>query len=145
MALYRITLIIIVPFLAFGCAVVAVPIPVPENKVISGSEVEKEALSFVIIGSTTKDDVVNALGPPSIHIMGENIFVYDWVKRNLLILWAAGVGGSGDAGIKELGKHYVLFFRFDGNDHVIDYEITSRSKFESYSDHLLDWIKESKK
>lgn len=143
MAFHRITLVIIVPFLAFGCLVV--PVPLPENKVLSGNEVEKEALSFVITETTTKQEVVEALGPPSIHIMGENIYVYDWVKRQAIVLWAVLLGQGADGGMEEIGKHYVLFFRFDENDHVIDYEITSRSKFESYSDHLLDWIKESKK
>ena len=143
MDLYRITLVIIISLLGFGC--VAIPIPLPENKVLSGNEVEKEALSFVITGTTTTEEVVKALGPPSIHIMGENIYVYDWVKRQAIVLWAVGYGYDGAAGIQEIGKHYVLFFRFDENDQVTDYEMTSRSKFESYSDHLLDWIKESKK
>ena len=43
-----------------------------------------------------------------------------------------------------IGKGCVLLVQFDQNDYVKRFEVTKRAMFESYGDHLIEWVEQSK-
>ena len=103
-----------------------------------GRGLTSEELSFIRPGITTKGDVVERLADPDVIWIEERIFAYNWRTRwGIYIAVVAGppfVGG-GDIGVKDI----VLLIRFDPNDRVERFEVTHRSRFDSYGEHLEKW------
>ncbi len=120
-----------------GC----ITIPTPENKVLSGEKVTDQQLVFVKQGITTKSEITDQLGPPDIFLIDKNIFAYDWQTRQAIMIWAIAGGYQASVGAADIPKNYVLLIRFDAEDIVQNYEITTRSLFVSYGDHLMRWIR----
>lgn len=127
-------------FVLHGCII----IPTPENKVISGRSIGDEELSFIEQGITTKDDVVAQLGEPDVFWVDERIFAYDWEMRQAIMPWCIGNPYQAVGGVEEIDKDYVLLIQFDQNDFVKRFEKTTRSMFESYGDHLTEWVEQGK-
>ena len=127
-------------FLALsGC----ITIPTTENKVLSGEKISDEHLVFIKRGVTGKSEITNQLGPPDIYLIDKNIFAYDWQTRRAIMIWAIGNGYQASVGALDIPKNYVLLIRFNRQDIVRNYEITTRAWFVSYGDHLVDWIQEN--
>ena len=124
-----------------GC----ITIPTPENKVLSGEKVTNLQLVFVKQGMTTKSEITDQLGPPDIFLIDKNIFAYDWQTRQAIMIWAIGGPYQASVGAADIPKNYVLLIRFDAEDIVQNYEITTRSLFVSYGDHLIRWIRKDEK
>jgi hypothetical protein len=124
----------------YGC--IAIPIPTSENKVMSGDKISDKQLVFIEKGITSKSEVIDQLGLPDIHLIDKNIFAYNWQTRQAIVV-AIVYGGGIQA--EDIPKNYVLLLRFDSEDIVKNYKITTRSWFESYGDHLIEWIQEDEK
>ena len=129
-------------FLALsGC----ITLPTTETKVLSGEKIADEQLVFIEPGVTGKSEITNQLGPPDIYLIDKNIFAYDWQTRRAIMIWAIGNGYQGSVGAADIPKNYVLLVQFDRQDVVRNYEITTRTWFVSYGNHLMDWIQENEK
>ncbi len=129
-------LILIIPVLFVqGCYIL--PIPTGEDKVLAGDEVTNEELNFIRPGITTKKEVVERLGEPTVIWEDERIFAYDWQMRWGILLWAH----YPSSGVEDIANKYVLLIRFDPNDQVERFEATERSNFDSYGEHLENWLK----
>jgi hypothetical protein len=127
---------------SYGCVAI---LPTTENKVLSGEKISNKQLVFIEKDVTSKSEIIDQLGPPDIHLIDKNIFAYNWETRQGIILWAIGYGLSGQAGIIDIPKNYVLLIQLDDEDIVKNYEITTQSWYESYGDHLMEWIQEDEK
>ncbi len=138
MGKFWIWLLFLMVFASQACIV----IPLPESKVLSGRRITDEDLLFLQPSVTTKADVIGLLGEPTVFWEDENVFAYDWEMRQGILLWAVGGGYSGAAGVMDLPKPYVLLIQFDQNGHLKRFETTTPSPFDSYGEHLLDWIEQ---
>ena len=85
------------------------------------------------------------MGPPDINLIDKNIFAYDWQTRQAIMMWFIPAGYTAWDGAVDIPENYVLLILFDSEDNVKNYEITTRSWFESYGDHLMEWIQEDEK
>ena len=124
----------------YGC--IAIPIPTSENKVMSGDKISDNQLLFIEKGITSKSEIIDQLGLPDIHLIDKNIFAYNWQTRQAIVVAIVYAGGIQ---AEDIPKNYVLLLRFDSEDIVKNYEITTRSWFESYGDHLMEWSQENEK
>ena len=109
---------------------------------MSGDKISDNQLVFIEKGITSKSEVIDQLGLPDIHLIDKNIFAYNWQTRQAIVV-AIVYGGGIQA--EDIPKNYVLLLRFDSEDIVKNYEITTRSWFESYGDHLMEWSQENEK
>ena len=145
----RILFVLIIPILFLqGCGIL--PIPTGGDKVLAGDQITNDELSFIRPGITTKKEVVERLGEPTVFWEDERIFAYNWQMRLGILLWFyVGTGGAED-----ITKKYVLLIRFDPNDRVERFEVTrglvtvkaweelyERVKPDSYGEHLENWLK----
>jgi hypothetical protein len=123
---------------SYGC----ITIPTPENKVLSGEKISIEQLVFIEQGTTSKSEIIDHLVLPNVNLIDKNIFAYDWQTRQAIMIWAIGGPYQASVGAVDIPKNYVFLIRFDAQDLVKNYEITTRSWYESYGDHLMEWIHE---
>jgi hypothetical protein len=112
---------ILVPLLfalgAPGC--VAVPIPHPEYRVVQSRRVITPAdTDFVRPGTTTRAELLCALGEPDFWWGDERVFAYQWTTSNIGIAWAAGGGGAGAVGFVNIPIHHFLVVTFDPTHRV---------------------------
>ena len=92
------------------------------------SPVDDEALSFIVVGSTTAEDVILQLGEPTERFEAPTVFLYHWVlsKGAYWFLVAAApyrafVGG-GD--LKFGTFHYTLHIAFDDDNKVTRFKVS---------------------
>lgn len=125
-----------------GC--LALPLPLPEDKVLTGTPVTPEQLSFLAVGRTTADEVTATLGQPNVIWEDVRVFIYIWDMRQGVLFWAVGgmAGGTttGQAGMTDIPKHYLLLIQFDEKGRVLRHERTARPLTRSLSDFLVDWL-----
>ena len=121
---------------SYGC----ITILTPENKVLSGEKISDKQIVFIEQGITSKSEIIDQLGLPDIHLIDKNIFAYDWKTRAGIFIWFFG-----GIAVVEIPNNYILLLRFDSEDIVKNYKITTRSWYESYGDHLMEWIQEDEK
>ena len=124
-----------------------VPIPTPE-RVLSGTAIEPEQLAFVVTNVTTRTEIIEHLGEPNAIWVEADLFVYEWVMRRGLLLWAVGVGpagggvgAAGGAGAVPIPKTYVLLVQFDQCDRVQRCARLVRPMGTFYGDFLKQWVK----
>ena len=117
-------------------------IPVPESKVFSGRPITDEELSFLEPNLTTKADVIGLLGEPTVFWQDEDVFAYDWGMLQAVMPWILPGPYTAAYGVEHIGSKYILLIQFDENDLVKRFERTRRSPFDSYGEHLLDWIEQ---
>ena len=119
------------------------PVPTQENKVLAGTPVNDEQLSFLEAKITTKEEVIERFGNPNIIWEDARVFVYAWDMRQGILFWAAGAYYTGGAGMKDIPKRYQLIVRFDEQGRVVDCARTTRPLLQSYADFLTEWLKNS--
>jgi outer membrane protein assembly factor BamE (lipoprotein component of BamABCDE complex) len=122
-----------------------VPVPTPENKVLSGKQVKEEQLSFLSPSITTKQDVLERLGNPTVIWEDARVFVYRWEMRQGILFWAVGAYYSGALGMTDLPKKYLFLIRFDEQDRVRLFEKTVCPPYRSYADCLIEWVGDGSK
>lgn len=122
--------------LAGGCAL---PVPLPDRPVLSGTPVSPEQMVFLHPAVTTKAEVIERLGPPSIVWEDARVIVYDWELRWGILIWAVGGPYSGAAGIVDVPTHHLLIMEFDEAWRVRRFEHTTHDSLQPYWEFLLEW------
>lgn len=120
-----------------GCLI----IPSSMEEPISGREVSKESLNFIQIGETTKTEISERLGSPTVLWEDKNIYAYNWKLLSGHFLW---VLPGGAFGAEDIDEDHILLIRFDRDDLVERFELTVHSPWDSYGDHLTKWSEKDK-
>ena len=120
---------------------VMVPLPTKEDKELAGKPVTKEQLAFLTPKMTMKQEVIERLGPPNVIWEDARVFAYNWQMRQGILFWAVGAYYTGDAGMTDIPKHYLLLIQFDEQDLVQRFERTVCPLHKSYSECLKEWAK----
>lgn len=74
-----------------------IPIPIPADEVTSGYEISEEEVLFIESGVTTKQQVLERLGDPSVIWEDERVVAYNWDHVGLRV--ANLVAGGYTAGV----------------------------------------------
>lgn len=122
-----------------GCIVL--PIPTGEDKVLAGRAFGGDELSFIQPGITTRHEVTERLGEPTLIWEEERIFAYNWQTKWGVLLWAIGGAPGATGGAQDIVNKYALLIRFDPNGRVERFEATERSRSDSYGEHLEKWLR----
>jgi hypothetical protein len=120
-----------------GC--LAVPIPTGEQTP-AGKPVSQEQVAFLTPGVTTKEEVTEHLGSPSMIWEEARLFSYDWAVRRGVLVWVAGGGYSGAGGIADISEHRSLLIQFDEHYRVRRFGSAVRPGYQSYGDFLREWV-----
>ena len=110
---------------------------------LSGKPVTEEQLAFLAPKVTTKREVLERLGSPSVIWDDARVFAYNWQMRQGILIWAVGGYGGGAMGAEDIPKRYVLLILFDGNDRVERFERAVRPASVSYGKFIERWLKRS--
>jgi hypothetical protein len=78
-------------------------------------------LSFLRIGSTTREDVVQHLGWADSQLKNDRLFLARWRDSKWVVAWAVGGGYSGTGGAPRLWHTHNLAVEFDDKDVVSVY------------------------
>ena len=116
-----------------GC----IPIPIPMNKVTSGTEITAEETAVIELGETTRQQIAARLGPPTLVWAEKRVIVYEWAKQRLMLLL---LGYHWDAAIPSISRHRLLI-EFDEADRVRRHGYVRRG-FETYDDMIRGWVEE---
>ena len=134
-----------------GC--ILLPIPTPENEVLKGTQVTEEQLAFLAPNATMKSEVEARFGSPDIIWEDARLFVYNWVMRQGILIWALnvfipvpGAGGVlflGGGGGEDIPKRYMFLIQFDDQDRVQRFGKAVWPWGKSYGDCLKEWVGDS--
>ena len=117
--LMRLSSIIACASLCASCIVV----PVNYTEYGNRKNLSKETIDKIVVGVTTKEDVLMDLGEPDFISMDETCLAYSWSKVKLLWLAAAGYNATGGT----VARDYKLTITFDERNVVVDKQFTARS------------------
>jgi hypothetical protein len=117
--LMRLSSIIACASLCASCIVV----PVNYTEYGNRKNLSKETIDKIVVGVTTKEDVLLDLGEPDFISMDETCLEYSWSKAKLLWLAAAGYNAIGGT----VARDYKLTIMFDERNVVVDKHFTARS------------------
>ena len=109
----------------------AIPIPVPEKEMLSGTEMQGKDVVFIKSGITSRGEIVEKLGKPYAIIEELRIIAYKWEMLSGYMPWFIAGGYSGVGGVLTRGSNKVLFVAFDENDRVTRFEIITQSDIDS--------------
>jgi hypothetical protein len=128
-----------------GCVLVF-PVPSSKEEILSGKKITKEELTFIQEGMTSKNEVIERLGPPSVIWKKANILAYDCVSKwgDLYVIAVVGavggVGGFGGGGSQQLAETHILLIQFDENDLIKRFEKISIAGSDHYGNLLEKWV-----
>jgi len=103
--------LITVPLCA-GCII----LPVDYYYAGSRKNISEQIQAKLVVGVTTMEDVLLALGEPEQSFPKLNVLVYKWDKVKALLLYATPAPAPNGAGAVEIEKHYELDLTFDTNN-----------------------------
>ena len=93
-----------------------------------GSPIDDEALRFIIVGSTTTEDVLLRLGEPTERFEAPTVFLYHWVLSKGAYWFLVGAGGYrafvGGGDLKFGTFHYTLHIAFDDDNKVTRFKVS---------------------
>ncbi len=100
-----------VALLGTGCLVV----PVPTNRLgdYSRKDIKPEVMANLVVGVTTREDVLLCLGEPDVWNDQTGQYRYHWERVKWDIFWAVGGGYNADGGDIPVNKNYDLIVSFD--------------------------------
>jgi outer membrane protein assembly factor BamE (lipoprotein component of BamABCDE complex) len=137
-----ILLLLCAMILQTGC--VMLPIPTTE-RMLAGIEVTQEQLAFLVPKVTTKEEVIEHLGSPNVIWEDAQVFSYDWVVRQGVLVWMVGSYGAATGGIEDIPKRYSFLIQFDEHGRVQRFEKVVRPALKPYGDFLKEWVREHDK
>ena len=116
-----------------GCII----IPTDFHTADSRTNISRTVEQLIVIGETTKEDILLTLGEPDKISLDEKCLAYSWSK--VKAIWV--VGGGYQAATGGIGQDYHIVLSFDKNDYIFGYEFIDEPIFwgegEHYnSDHL---------
>jgi len=124
--------LLVIAIACTGCLIV----PTADDKVLEGTPIPEDRLAFIVAGVTTRSEVVERLGRPSLVWEDQQVCVYRWEMRQAVV----AVGAGGAAGAIDVPNHYVLLIRFDTNDRVERFTRTIRPLGESFAPLVRRWM-----
>jgi len=102
-----------------GC--LAAPMRVPTHTQGPSGKHTNTDLSFLRVGSTTREDVVQHLGWADSQLKNDRLFLARWRDSKWVVAWAVGGGYSGTGGAPRLWHTHNLVVEFDDKDVVSAY------------------------
>ena len=107
-------------------ACIALPVAPPNQE----KPFQRESLSFVVIGETTRDDVRAHLTKGPSHLTPvtyehDSVWIYRASRDTWAWLFCIGGGGTADCDVSRGTRDYFLAFRFDDDGTVADWDVTS--------------------
>ncbi|HSD95039.1 MAG TPA: hypothetical protein VLA94_06390 [Syntrophales bacterium] len=117
-----------------------VPVPMSEDKVLAGKQVTEEQIAILTPRVTTRQEVAERLGNPRVIWEDARVYVYNWQMRQGILFWAWGAYYTGDFGMTDIPKHYLLLIQFDEQDRVRRVDRTVCPLHRSYADCLKEWV-----
>jgi hypothetical protein len=122
-------------FLA-GCAVIPVPV---EPVVLEGKRFSEPDLDFVRPYTTTRREVVDKLGNPTIVLAPQNIMVYGLRQVDSGAVWFMGAGLAGAGGLVRGETREAVFFVLDNGDVVTHWGRTPVRHGETWLSAATEW------
>ncbi len=116
-----------------------IPIPIPADEVTSGHEISEEEVLFIESGVTTKQQVLERLGDPSVIWEDERVVAYNWDHVGLRVANVFAGGYTAGVVVLDVPSHYVLLIQFDEADRVKKFERTTIPP-RSYGPFLREWV-----
>ncbi|MDH3378877.1 MAG: hypothetical protein OEQ39_18280 [Gammaproteobacteria bacterium] len=101
----------------FLTSCVVIPVPV-ERVVLEGKRFTNAELDFVRLGTTTRREVIDNLGNPTLWLSAQRILVYGLRQVETGALWFIGAGLSGAGGLVEGETKEAVFLVLDDKDVV---------------------------
>jgi hypothetical protein len=101
--------------------------------------VPERDIDFIKVGVTSRDEVIEELGPPYLSFEDLQIIAYSWVVVGAYVPWIIGGEGQAAGGVEQIGVRYVLLIAFDKHDGVIKHEIKERWLFDTIRGHATKW------
>lgn len=120
-----------------GCVVV--PIPATGKKVISGSRVETNDVSFIQPGKTTRWELIQRLGPPGRFYNDLLVATYPWQTASLYVAWAIFVPDVGAGDVEAVAKTHLFLVQFDACDRVVRHEFVRQGRSASLRARATRW------
>ena len=81
---------------AAGCLLL--PIPLSNRYAVAGTKLESTTISFIKPGRTTRAEVIQKLGEPSLDMPELDLIAYTWAQVDyhlvLILVGSTGVGGN---------------------------------------------------
>jgi len=114
-------------------------IPTPSGATLAGREVKDEDLAFLQPGVTSKEDVEARLGNPTFLWRNENVFIYRWVEKKGVLLWAIAGHYNAAFGATDISKEVAFLVKFDADDRYMNSETRDKPPMKSFGDFLLEW------
>ena len=116
-------------FFASGCVIV--PIPVPSETRLEF--MDREAIGFIEVGKSSRDDVLDNLGSPTVLSIEPSIWIYSmreylstrWRACGAIIAPVAGGGGACGKASEGKEKYSFLEIQFDSSRIVTHRQISS--------------------
>lgn len=109
---------------------------------LEGKKVLEEQVSFLTPGVTTKQEVLERLGNPTVIWENACVFAYRWEMRQGILFWAVGAYYSGALGMTDLPKKYLFLVSFDERDRVRQFGRKVCPSYRSYPDCLTEWVRD---
>ena len=128
-------ILILVVIWASAC----IAIPFPADEVTSGHEISEEEVLFIESGVTTRQQVLERLGDPSVIWEDERVVAYNWEHVGWRMAIVAAAGGTGVGGVLDVTTPHALVIQFDEADRVKKFERTTIPPL-SYGPFLREWV-----
>ena len=143
MSIHRVITLILLGMLLLSGGCMVLPIPTDEDKVLAGTPVSEQQLAFLTLNVTTRQEVIERLGNPSLIWEDARVFAYRWEMRQGILFWALSGYTTSAVGIHDIAKHYLLLIQFDEQDRVQRFARKVRPGSQSFADFLKEWQKNS--
>jgi outer membrane protein assembly factor BamE (lipoprotein component of BamABCDE complex) len=85
-------------------------------------------LSSIVVGKTTKEDILLTFGCPTSESADEDTFWYVWKVTKGYIGYCLAAGGAAEAGVFSPASYRILQISFDCSDTVNSYNLDKESK-----------------
>ena len=88
------------------------------------SRIEARDLQSIVVGSTTKEDMLLRFGEPQERFDAPTVFLYRWVREKGFVFFAVGTTGAGGTSRDQIVE-YTLHVLFDERDRVSRYHVST--------------------
>jgi hypothetical protein len=118
-----------------GC----IAVPTPAKHKVRGQSFS-ETSPPLTIGKTTREEILNSLGPPAVIWESENVFIYHWDDSRSAWLVLIPNPDTGWGGYPRNWKSKFCLLRFDDEGLLTDKKIGDRPKLTGTGQYLMDWV-----
>jgi hypothetical protein len=129
-----------VPLGFIGMATV-VPVPsLSKKKIEQGREITAQEIQFVVLGRTTRSEIITRLGDDFRDSPRVSAIAYSWQYNGLRVFWSYGfiLVGDGEQGEADFGWR-ALFVAFDQEGRVVQLQLCRLKRGHSLDEQLENW------